>query len=183
MANDRLQGNVYRFGLILPGGLSDWTAPTSAELNANPTNNPNGLVFNLTCALDVDNTSFSLDDPEMDDSHSFCQSASDEEPTADNVTVSFSAFRATGEGKIGNPSVWNTAHLAFTLLAWRGVEYYAFRSLGESPEAGFAPGQYIDLVKVATNWGTDEVGTGEPVRITQDFAFRGDVNWNYKLLA
>lgn len=183
MALERLQGSVYRFLLALPGAIADYTAPTSAELNANPTNAPGGLIFNLTCALDTDNTTFSLSDPELDDTTSFCQSATDAEPMADNVEVSFSAFRATEEGKIGNPSVWNTAHLAFTLLAWRGVEYYAIRSVGESPDAAFDVGQYVDIVKVSTDFGRDEIGTGEPARITQDFAFRGDVNWNYKLLA
>lgn len=184
MALERLQGTVYRFMLASPLAFADWTDPKPAELNANPNNLPDGLIFNLTCALDVDNTTFTLGDPEMDDSLSFCQSATDETPMADNVEVTYSAFRATEEEKnAGMGAGWNTAHLAFTLLAWRGVEYYAIRSVGEEPDAPFAADQRIDMVRVATDWGVDETGTGEPARITQNFAFRGDVLWNHRLSA
>lgn len=183
MSLERLQGNVYRVHLAAPNAFADWTHPTLAELNANPTNDPNGLIFNLTCALDVDNTSFNLSDPETDDTHTFCQEASDSEPMSDNVEVVFSAFRPTKDTKLTDANAWNSAYLAFTLLAWRGVEYYAILSVGKGPEEPFAIGDRIKMAYVVTDWGLDEIGTGENVRITQTFGFRGRVNWNYEIAA
>ena len=77
MALERLQGLVHRFWFASPLAFEDWTKPTANEMNANPTNDPHGLIFNLTCPLDTEGTVFDLTDPEMDDSTSFCQEASD----------------------------------------------------------------------------------------------------------
>ena len=44
-------------------------------------------------------------------------------------------------------------------------------------------GDRIKMARVATGWGADEIGSGENVRMTQAFAFRGQVNWNYKVVA
>ena len=182
MALERLQGLVHRFHLAAPNHFADWKNPTLLELNANPTNDPNGTIFNLTCALDTANTTFDLSDPEMDDSLSFCQESSDQEPMSDNVEVVFSAFRATGENKnAGMGAGWNTAHLAFTLLAWRGVEYFAILSVGEAPDAPFTAGDRIKMAYVVTDHGVDEIGTGENTRMTQTFGGRGRVNWNKTL--
>ena len=184
MALERLQGLVHRFYLAAPNHFADWKKPTVAELNANPTNDPNGTIFNLSCALDTANTTFDLSDPEMDDSLSFCQESSDQEPMSDNVEIVYSAFRATGENKLpGMGAGWNTAHLAFTLLTWRGVEYYAILSVGEAPDAQFAVGDEIKMAYVVTDHGVNEIGTGENTRITQTFGGRGRVLWNYTLEA
>lgn len=181
MALVRMQGNVYRFLIAFPQLFADWENPTVAELNSNPDNDPHGAIFNLTCAMDTDGTTFDLNEPEMDDSTSFCQKATDQEPMADNVEVIFQFFRATSERATDDPSRWNNAHLAFTLLAWRGVEYFAILSVGEEPDEPFAVGQEVSMAKVATDWGVDSIGTGEPVRMIQNFAFRGDVNWRHTL--
>lgn len=180
---NRTQGQVYRFLLASPLAFADWRNPTAAELNANPDNDPHGLVFHLTCALDTDGTVFNLADPEMDDSTSFCQEATDQEPMSDNVEVTYSIFRATEEERNDDPTKWNTSHLAFTLLAWRGVEYFAIMSVGEAPDEPFAIGDVIKMARVATNHGIDEVGTGENIRLNAEMAFRGSVLWNYKVAA
>lgn len=183
MALERLQGLVHRFWFASPLAFEDWTKPTAAEMNANPTNNPHGLIFNLTCALDTDGTVFDLTDPEMDDSTSFCQEASDSEPMSDNVEVAYSFFRATDEMKINDPDSWNTAHLAFTLLAWRGIEGYAIMSVGEAPDSPVQVGDRLKMARVSTGWASDETGSGENIRMLQEFAQRGGVNWNYKVEA
>ena len=45
MALERLQGLVHRFHLAAPNHFADWKNPTLLELNANPTNDPNGTIF------------------------------------------------------------------------------------------------------------------------------------------
>lgn len=181
MALERTQGQIYRWGVASPLAFEDWKNPTVAELNANPDNDPTGLIFNLTCALDTDGTQFDLTDPDTDDSTSFCQDATESTPISQNVDIVFEFFRATEEGKIDDPQVWNTAHLAFTLLAWRGVEFFFWKSVGESPDAPFEAGQRISLARAATDWAVDSPATSEVLRMTQTPATRGDILWNYEL--
>ena len=61
MPVDRLQADqVYRFYLAHRLAFANWQTPTIAELNANSTNAPSGLIWNLTCALNTDGTTFDL---------------------------------------------------------------------------------------------------------------------------
>lgn len=189
MALARLERDqVYRFGLASPLAFEDWTNPKASELNANPTNDPNGLVFNLTCALAVDETTFDLGEPELDDSLSFCQKAGDTERMADNPEIVFGIFRSrmpwTNAASTSASDGFNSANLAFSLLAWRGVEYFAFLSIGKDEDAPFEEGDRIKMARVATDWGIDVIGSGENVRMTNDFANRGgDIAWNIALSA
>jgi len=186
MALKRLQRDeVYRFYLASPLAFADWEHPTSAELNANPSNLPDGLIFNLTCALNTDGTQFDLDDPELDDSLTFCQSAGNGEVSSRSATVVFesemSKVRWDPASSVLPADGFNVANLAFSLLAYRGIEYYAILSVGEGPDAPFAPGDRIKMAQVSTDWGVPVMGTGENIRLSQTFAKRSNLNWNYEL--
>lgn len=193
MANARLiEDDVYRFGLASPLAFADWTAPTVAEMNANPDNLPSALIWNLTCALNQDTTTFDLDDPDLDDSVSFCQRAGSGEVMTENATVVYNFFRSKGRWlDAANTTVpsdpaadgYNVSELALSLMAWRGVEYFAWMSIGKKPDAPFEVGDDISLIRVATDYGVDEVGTGENARMTQSFGFRSDILWRYRLEA
>lgn len=188
MALRRLQRDeVYRFYLASPLAFADWENPTTDELNANPTNDPNGLIFNITCALNQDGTTFSLDDPELDESLSFCQSAGSTERMAENPNVVLEIFRSrqawTNASSTSAANGFNSANLAFSLLAWRGVEYMAIMSVGRDEDAPFEVGDRIKMAEVATDFGVDVFGSGENIRMSQDFANRSRVNWNYSLEA
>lgn len=186
MALKRLQRDeVYRFYLASPLAFADWTAPTTAELNANPTNLPSGQIFNLTCALNTDGTQFDLDDPEIDDTLTFCQTAGNGEVVSRSATIVFesemSKERWTPATSVLATDGYNVANLAFSLLAWRGVEYYALLSVGKSEDEVFAVGDRIKMAQVSTDWGVPVMGTGENLRISQTFAKRSNLNWNYEL--
>lgn len=177
MADIRLQGNKYRFFLAFPEAFEDWQNPTVDELNANPTNSPNGLIFHITCALNVDGTTFDLGDSETDDSLTFCQVAGSVNPTSYVPEIVFEAFRSADRLD------QNTATLLHSLLAWRGVEMFAGMSIGREPDDDFVEGDRIKMALVATDWSTDVMGTGEQIRFNQDFANRGSVAWNVPLAA
>ena len=68
-------------------------------------------------------------------------------------------------------------------MAWRGPEYLAFFSIGEKPDTPFAIDQRISMVSVAADWGIDSVDTGSKANMIQNWAFRGDILWNYKIAA
>lgn len=174
---------VYRFYLAHPLAFADPANITVAELNQNPTNDPNGLIWNVTCALNTDGTTFDLDEPDYDESTSFCQKAGSQEPMAKNANVVYQFFRATDEMSTENPTMWNNAHLAFTLMAWRGQEYLAIMSFGKSEDEPFAVGDEISVVQVATDHGVDVFGTGENVEMQQNFAQRGVWAWEWPLAA
>ena len=188
MALKRLEKDqVYRFYLASPLAFANWQAPTLAELNSNPTNDPSGLIWDLTCAINTDGSTFDLDDPDFDDSLTFCQKAGNQERMSENATIVFDIVRAaerwTNAGSMLAVDGFNTSNLALSLVAWRNPEYLAFLSIGESPDTQFAAGQRISMVSVAADWGIDSVDTGSKANMVQNWAFRGDILWNYKITA
>ena len=182
MALERLYELGTRFYLASPLAFADWTTPTTAELNANATNNPSGLIWNLTCAIDQGDTTFNLDDAETDDSLTFCQRAGATNPTSYNPSIVYGVNRSAVPWVESTPSSFNTANLAFSLLAWRAIEYFAILSVGKDPDAPFAVGDRVKLARVGTSDPTNLMGSGENIRLQQTFRGLGDINWNYKLL-
>lgn len=193
MALERLKADeVYRFGLAHEWNFADWTNPTVAELNANPTNQPSALIWNLTCALNQDGTQFDLDDPDLDESLTFCQQAGNGEVLVENATVVYEIERskrrwmnAAVTTVPADPLVdgYDTANLALSLLAWRDVEYFAWMSIGKGPEEPFAIGDRISMIRVATDWGIDTIGTGENARMNNALGYRSDVLWRHEITA
>lgn len=172
MANERLYNPATRFLLAYPEAFADWQNPTVAELNANPDNDLTGKIFDITCALNQDDTTFDLGDSETDDSLTFCQVAGNANPTSMNPDIVFGIERSR------DPLEDNTANVAFGLLAWKGVEYFAILSVGEEPGTEFAERHRVKMARVAVDNPVDLIGTGENIRLQQTFAQRGDVLWN-----
>lgn len=188
MALKRLaRDEVYRFYLASKLAFEDWENPTAAEFNANPTNDPNGLIWNLSCALDTDTTQFDLDEPDSDDSLTFCQSAGNQEAMEYSATIVYGLQLAKERWTDADSTLavagFNTSTLGQSLLTWRGVEYFAILSVGKDVDAPFAIGDRVKMAEVATDYGIVEGGTGEMLKMTQTFAKRSSINYNYKLLA
>lgn len=179
--------NVYRFMLLDPSAVEDITAITDDELNANSTNDPSGLLWNITCALDTASTTFDLDASERDDSTTFCQIAGDSERMSESATIVF-GFNEAKERWLDASSVleadgFNTATLAKSLLQHRGQVYYALMSIGKAHDAPFAPGDQYKLAEVSTDWLVAEDSTGSNRILSQAFAFQSDLAWNYTVQA
>lgn len=187
MSNQRLtEDTVYRLGFALPGAFADIETPTDDELNANPTNDPSGLVFNLTCAIDTGSSQFDLDDPELDDSTTFCQKAGNGDVLTRSATVVYAialAKEAWTNGSSTSGPGFNTSTLAQSLLTWRGIGGYAFMSVGKGPDEPWAAGDQIKIVEVATDWAIPGVGDGDMATLVQTFAKRSDIAWNVDVVA
>lgn len=183
MANIRLKNPAVRLYLASPLAFADWQNPTTAELNANPTNDPNGLIWNLSCALSQSDTTFDLADSDTDDELTFCQVAGAVNPTTYNTDIVYTAFRSDVPWVTSDPATFNTANLAHSLLQWRGVEYFAIASVGKDAGENFAVDDRVKMARVATDNGVDLKGTGEMLKIQSTFLSRGDINWNYRLAA
>lgn len=184
MSNERLFNKpkpVTRFHLASRRAFKDWTKPTVAELNANLTNDPNGLVWNLTCAIAQEDTTHNLGGSETDEELSFCQVAGAVNPTTKNAEIQWTIFRDEKPWLVSDTTTESIANLAFSLLAWQGSEYFAIASVGKAYDQPFAVGDRIKMAGVATNTLADVLGSGATVKGTQAFLSRGDINWNYKV--
>lgn len=181
MADVRLYDPAVRIYLAAPNHFADWKNPTSAELNANPTNDPNGTIWNITCTVDRADSTFDLGDAEVDDSLSFCQTQGTSNPTSFNPEIALSIFRSLDRWKVSDAATYNTANLAFSLLFARGVEYFAIMSVGKDNAETFAVGDRVKLARVVTPDPVDSIGSGEMARLSCDLLNRGDVNWNYEI--
>lgn len=188
MALRRLaKDEVYRWYLASPLAFADWENPTVAELNANPTNDPNGLIWNLSCALDQDTSQFDLDEPDSDDSLTFCQSSGNQEAMEYSATIVYGIQLAKERWLDASSNLavdgFNTSTLAQSLLTWRGVDYFAIMSVGKDVDAQFAIGDRIKMAEVSTDYGILEGGTGETYKMVQTAAKRSRLNWNFALTA
>lgn len=188
MALRRLsRDKVYRWYLASPLAFEDWQNPTLAELNANPTNDPAGLIFNVTCAIRQDGSQFDLNDPEYDENLTFCQEAGDNSVVSRSATVVWN-FDEAKERWIDAASIdpadgFNEATLTKSLLMYRGIEYFAILSVGKADDAPFAAGDRIKMVEVATDWAVPQTGTGSTVSWVQTPAGRSRINWNHEVTA
>lgn len=178
---------VYRWYIASPLAFEDWRNPTVAELNANPDNDPSGLIFNITCALNTDGSQFDLDDPELDESLTFCQEAGASEVLSRSATIAFQFEESKDRWLDGTSTApedgFNTATLAKSLLMWRGVEYMAVLSVGKEHDAPFEIGDRIKMAEIATDWATPVLGTGQNINHLQTTASRSRLLWNWELTA
>lgn len=188
MALERLTDDrVYRWVIASPLAFADWRNPTVAEMNANPTNDPDGLIFNITCAVSTDGSQFDLDDPTLDESLTFCQESGDSSVQSRSATVAIQFQEAMERWLDGTSTAladgFNTATLTKSLLMWRGVEYFAILSIGKQDDAPFAVGDRLKMAEVSTDYATPVTGTGANIMHLQTFAKRSRLNWNYALSA
>lgn len=183
MANERLFGPKTRIGLASVFHFEDWKVPTAAEMNANPTNSLTGSKWDLSCALDLESTTYDLGDSDTDDELSFCQWAGAEEATDFNPEIVFTQFLSKTRYLVSNPATRDQANTAFALLFSRGVEYYAWMSWGKEPGELFEAGDHICLVRVITDYEVPDVSTGSNAKLTATFGFRTEILWNSEITA
>lgn len=171
MADTRLYRENITFWLALPEAFADWENPTAAEM-AN-----DNLVFNITCSLNEDGTSFDLGDSDTDDSLTFCQRAGAVSPTYYNPEIVYEAERSS------DPLAVNVANLAFGLMAFPDIEYFAIMRVGKDSDEVVAIGDRLKSARVKTDLPVDVSGSGENIRIQNSFLNAGDVAWNVEVAA
>lgn len=174
MANTPLYHPATRWWLAGPNAFADWTAPTTTEFSDGITA---GIIVDITCALNTDNSELSKDDSDTDDSTSFCQVAGAESPTFHNATIVLEVFRSKDELDD------NTATTAFEWLAWPDIEYFVIKSVGEEPGVAVGVGDRLKMARAKTDLPVDVYGSGENIRLSNTMLFQGDLNWNYEVAA
>ena len=171
MSLDRLFRQTIRIDLAYPEAFVNPAKPTVAELNNAV------LVKNITCALDEDNTEFTLNDPDTDDSLSFCDAAGSQTATFKNPAVTLSAYRDAD--RVAN-GLYN---MVFNHLIHPDVPYIAILRVGLDETIAYGAGQYIRMVGGRTDIGVSIEESGQNARIQSAFLPDGFVNWNHRVTA
>lgn len=171
MANDRLFRQTVRIDIAFPEAFANPAAPTAAELNNAV------LVKNITCALDEENTEFTLSDPDTDDSLSFCDAAGSQTATFKNPSVTLTAFRDADRSASG------VFDLAAQLLGFADIPYIAILRVGLPETTAYATTQHIRMVGGRSDLPVSVDESGENARIQNTILPDGFVNWNYKVVA
>lgn len=171
---ERLYRKAVTIDLYYPEAFADFKAPTSAELN-DPT-----YRVELSCTLDEATTEFTLNDPEVDDSMSFCDEAGVSNPTIDNPLVTLTIFRDADNDAVAPTDEYN---IAFEHLAHPDIPYWAVLRVGPDSDTAYAIGDRVNIVGVTTDFPVDVYSTGENIRLTNNMLPSGDINWRYELVA
>lgn len=171
MALERLFRQAVRIDLAYPEAFANPADPKPAELNNAV------LVKNITCSLDEDQTEYTLNDPDTDDSLSFCDAAGTQSATFKNPSVSLTAFRDADRSASG------VYDLALQHLGFPDVPLIAILRVGLDETVPYAAGQYIRMVGATTDLPVSLEESGENARIQNTLLPDGFVNWNHKILA
>lgn len=159
--------------IALPEAFANRANPTVAELGG-------PLVYDVTCAIDEDGTTFGLDDPDTDDRYSYCTESGVDNPTFDNPNVELAFYRDADRAATGAFAD------VFNLLRHPDLALYVIKRVGDQdngPGAAAAIGDRIKMVYVKTDFGVDTVASEDPAMMVQSALPAGWLNWNYSLAA
>ena len=169
MPLDRIFRQTVRIDLAYPEAFANFAAPTAAELN-NAT-----LVKNITCALDEESTEFTLNDPDTDDSLSWCDPAGTQTATFKNPNVTLVAYRDADRSAAGIYA------LALSHLNSPDNPLIAILRVGLPYGTAYATNQFIRMVGGKTDLPVNVEENGSNARISNTLLPDGTVNWNYKI--
>ena len=171
MTNDRLyRPNIY-YGLAELEAFANPLAPTTTELNA-----ANGLIFNMTCALDEGNCEYTLGVSDADSSFTYCSIGGQTAPTLYNPLVRFTAIIDKDRTATG---IFNGAR---DRLAFPDKNYYALERVGKASNVAFAVGDRVSLIQVKSDNPVWLMGSKTNALIQNPFMANNFVNFGYKLL-
>lgn len=157
--------------LAHPEAFADRVNPTSAEFAGD-------LVYDITCAVDEEGTTFQLTDSDTDDRYSYCTESGVDRPTSYNPTVELGFYRdadRTATGAFAD---------AFNLLHFPDVPLYVIKRVGDqenTPGTAVAAGDIVSMQYIKTDYGIDTVAAEDPAMMTQGGLQQGWVNWQHTL--
>lgn len=171
---DQLRRTSVSWLVAYPEAFADRNNPTTAELN-NAT-----LVFDITCAVAEDNTTFNLGDSDTDNSYSFCDESGVSRPTFYKPEATIDVFRDADRNATG------IFAKALSLFQFPDIPLYIIKRVGDqdnTPGTAVAVGDRLKMQYIKTDIPVDTVSSGNPVYLEQTGLQQGWVNWNYKVVA
>lgn len=159
--------------VALPEAFANRAAPTAAEF-AGP------LVFDITCAVDEEATTFQLSDSDTDDRYSYCTESGQDTPTNYNPEVELGFYRdadRTATGAFAD---------AFNLLHSPDIPLYIIKRTGDQDNAPGTPVAIDDRISmqyIKTDYGVDAVAVDDPAMMTQSGLQQGWILWQFTVQA
>jgi hypothetical protein len=178
MAGTRLTRNSQTFAIAYENAFANPAAPTTTEFN-----NAN-FVFLVSCALTEDGTSMTLGDSDADSTITFCSIGNEQTPTNANPTAQFTWLKDANTGGSGTTVDLTSLYNKVTgLIDLPDSRYWIISRTGKqgSQDAAFAVTDRIKMGLFSTDYATDLIENGKPLRGQQSFNYAGGLNWNYKV--
>lgn len=176
-----LRRNSVTWKFIDLAGLANPAAPTLAELNSTNVR----LVFDPTCALDEENTTFTVGSSELDETLTFCDSAGVSRPTQVNPEVALAIRRDKDRNANG---VFN---MALNWLKHVGTEFYILERVGDQdtgPRNGvaaapFTTADHVRIMRVSIDYPVDTLAQGSNALLSSTPLPGGFLAWNINPVA
>jgi len=180
MAGTRLTRNSQTWALAYENAFANAAAPTTTELNNS------AFVFKLSCALTEDGTSMTLGDSDTDSTITYCSIGNEQTVNNANPTAQWTWLKDANTGGSGTTvDLTSIFNLATGLLDLPDSRYWVISRTGKqgSQDANFAVNDRIKMALFSTDYATDLIENGKPLRGQQSFNYAGGLNWNYKVLS
>lgn len=168
---DQLRRTSVTWLVAYPEAFEDWRNPTAAELNG-------PLVYEITCAVQEDGSTFNLGDSDTDDSYTYCDESGMDRPTFYNPEVTLSILRDADRNANGE---FNTA---FNLFRHPDIELAVIKRVGDQdnvPGTPVADGDRISLQMIRTDIMAESLGSEEAVAFEATGLQTGRVLWQYEV--
>lgn len=160
--------------VALPEAFADWRQPTAAEMN-------DALyVFDITCAVDEEGTTFNLGDSDTNDRYTYCDDSGIDRPTFYNPEVTLAILRDADRSADG---VFNRALELFMKPDHR---LHVIKRVGDqdnTPGAPVSSGDRLKIQDIKTDFPADVVASGDPVMFETTGLQQGRVAWNIEVAA
>ena len=180
MAGTRLTRSSQTWAIALQNAFANPAAPTTTELN-----NTN-FVYRVSCAFTEDGTTIALSDSDTDSTITFCSIGNEQTVTNANPTSQLTWLKDANTGGSGTTVDLTSLYNQVTgLLELPDSTYWIISRTGKanSQDANFAVNDRLKMGLFSTDYATDLIENGKPLRGQQNLIYAGGLNWNYKVLS
>lgn len=169
----RRGAGVIGWYVALPEAFADRANPLEAEFSG-------PLVWDVTCAIDEEGTTYQLTDSDTDDRYSYCDDSGIDRPTNYNPEVELAFYRDADRAATGAFAD------AFNLLHSPDVPLYIIKRVGHQDKVltdGVEVGDRISMQYIKTDYGIDTIANEDPAMMTQSGLQQGWVLWQKEITA
>lgn len=163
-----------------PEAFEDAAAPTAAELNNiyHPVDNPDGMVFDISCAL-LDDFTLNASESDTDDELTICDIGNSASLTFYNYEAELNFLR---DKSVTDDGVFNLAWRLFRKADRPGI---AIKRIGKPQGAAFDTdgSDVISMYGLITDNPADVIEDNANAKFGARFKTTGDLNTNYSVVA
>ena len=163
--------------LAYPEAFADPLKPTAEELNERfvYTSNEDGMVFDISCAIEDSSLTANFVDSDTDDERTICDEGAVQTPIAKNYEFNMDGFR---DKNVDAAGIFN---LLWRLTQTPGRPFYGVLRVGHDRSTPVSDGQDISIFGLTTDNQQDVVDTGANTKVGVRFQYTGQSKENYRV--